>query len=41
MGHFLVIVVIGSGLCIVAPLVLVLAVIAFATTYLSLRYRIL
>lgn len=41
MGHFLLIVVIGSGLCIIAPLVLILAVVAFAFTWLSLRYRVL
>ena len=41
MGHFLFILVIGSGLCIIAPLVLILAVLAFAFTWLSLRYRVL
>jgi Flp pilus assembly protein TadB len=41
MGHFLFLVVIGSGLCIIAPLVLILAVVAFILTWLSLRYRVL
>lgn len=41
MGNDLLLVVIASAFCIISPLVLVLGVLAFILTWLSLRYRVL